>query len=110
MNKMNLEDKTCIPCEVGGEPMASEQIKIYAKDVPKWQVSGDEKKISRKSTFKDFNESMDFVRKVAELAEREGHHPDITISYNKVTLTLTTHAVGGLKENDFIVAAKVDKL
>jgi len=107
---MNLTSKTCIPCEAGGEPMLSEQIMIYAKDVPKWQVGGDDKNISRRFIFKDFKEAMNFVGKVAELAEREGHHPDITISYNKVTLTLTTHAVGGLTENDFIVAAKVDKI
>ncbi len=107
---MNLSNKKCIPCEVGGLPMATDQIILYAKDIPEWKVSDDQKCISRTFKFKDFKESINFVNKVAELAESEGHHPDINISYNKVTLELTTHAVGGLTENDFIVATKINLL
>lgn len=74
-----------------------------------WQVE-DGKKIEKKFKFKDFKEAMSFVNKVAELAETEGHHPDIEISYNKVQIELTTHAIGGLSTNDFIVASKIELL
>jgi 4a-hydroxytetrahydrobiopterin dehydratase len=107
---MDLTNQKCIPCEVGGVPLNSEEIAFYKKDVPEWEVGADEKRISRKYAFKDFKESMTFVNKVAELADREGHHPDISISYNKVALELITHAVGGLSVNDFIVAAKIDAI
>lgn len=68
------------------------------------------KKISRTFTFKNFREAMRFVNRVAELAETEDHHPDIATFWNRVVLTLTTHAIGGLSENDFILAAKIDKI
>ena len=90
--------------------MSSQEIKLYAKDVPKWQVASDEKKVTRVFTLKDFKEAIIFVNKVADLAEKEGHHPDMTIHFNKVTVELWTHNAGGLFINDFIVAAKVDKI
>ena len=105
---MNLSDKKCVPCEVGGDPMAKAEIALYVKDVPKWTVSADEKKISRLFKFKDFKEALGFVNKVGAIAEEEGHHPDISINYNEVGIELTTHAVKGLTPNDFIVAAKID--
>ncbi len=71
-------------------------------------VSADGKKIARKFEFKDFQESMRFVNRVAEVAEAEGHHPDMHIFYNKVNLELWTHAAGGLTDNDFILATKID--
>ncbi|MES2216140.1 MAG: 4a-hydroxytetrahydrobiopterin dehydratase [Patescibacteria group bacterium] len=107
---MNLTDQKCIPCEVGGVPLTPEEATHYYKDIPDWKLADDFKKISRGYKFKDFKESMNFVNKVAELVDREGHHPDISISYNKVTLELTTHAMKGLSVNDFIVAAKIDKI
>lgn len=106
---MNLENKKCIPCEVGGQPMDSKGVAIFAKDLSEWQVL-DNKKIKRTFEFSDFRESMIFVNKVAEIAETEGHHPDIYIYYNKVIIELTTHAVGGLTENDFIIATKIGKI
>jgi 4a-hydroxytetrahydrobiopterin dehydratase len=107
---MDLTSQKCIPCEVGGEPLNKEEVTFYAKDVPEWQVSEDLKKISRNLKFKDFKESMAYINKIAELAEREGHHPDFFVSYNNVTIELTTHAMKGLSVNDFIVAAKIDKI
>jgi 4a-hydroxytetrahydrobiopterin dehydratase len=107
---MELTNQKCIPCEVGGMPLTKDEITFYRKDVPEWKVDPDYRKISRFLKFKDFVEAMSAVNKVAELAEKEGHHPDITIVWNKVTLDLTTHAVKGLSVNDFIVAAKIDKL
>ena len=74
-----------------------------------WEVA-EGKKIFRRFSFKNFKEAMAFVNKVADIAESEGHHPDIFVSYNKVKITLFTHAIGGLSENDFILAAKIEKL
>lgn len=76
--------------------------------VPGWELRG--KSLARTFKFKDFVGSMAFVDRVAEIAETEGHHPDIHISWNKVALTLTTHAIGGLSENDFVLAAKINGL
>lgn len=105
---MDLSQKKCVPCEGETKPLTPDKISEYMKAVdPQWQVVED-KSIKRKYKFKDFKESMDFVVRVANLAESEGHHPDITINYNKVILELTTHAIGGLSENDFIMAVKID--
>lgn len=103
----NLADKKCVPCEGGVPPMKQEEIKKFLTEIAGWSVSGDAK-ILREFKFKDFKASMAFINKVAELAEAEGHHPDIYISYNKVGLELFTHAVGGLTENDMILAAKIN--
>jgi 4a-hydroxytetrahydrobiopterin dehydratase len=88
--------------------MSKKEAEAMLRKVEGWE--GRENKIRKVYQFKDFNESMKFVNKVADLAEEEGHHPDILISWNKVTLTLMTHAIGGLSENDFILAAKIDRM
>ncbi|OHA23628.1 MAG: hypothetical protein A3G52_02665 [Candidatus Taylorbacteria bacterium RIFCSPLOWO2_12_FULL_43_20] len=106
---MNLTDKKCEPCEMGGEPLKKDEVDFYMKDVPEWEVK-EGKKIGRKFKHKDFSEAMAFVNKVADLAEEEGHHPDFIIHYNEVELVLWTHAVGGLSVNDFIMAAKINGL
>ena len=100
----------CVVCEGGIPPLTPEKISEYKSQVNQgWQVT-ENKKIRRDFAFKDFKEAMAFVNKVAELAESEGHHPDIYIFYNKVALELSTHAIGGLSDNDFILAAKIDKI
>jgi len=86
------------------------KIQELLPQVPGWSVSADMKNISREYEFIDFKAAMGFVNEVADLAEFEGHHPDIAISYNKVKLTLSTHAIGGLSENDFILAAKINQI
>ena len=91
-------------------PLTQEQIQPYLPQVPGWEVVANEKKIKKEFLFKDFREAMAFVNRVAELAESEEHHPDIVISYNRVTLELSTHAAGGLTENDFILAAKINQM
>ncbi|MFI5265344.1 MAG: 4a-hydroxytetrahydrobiopterin dehydratase [Candidatus Levyibacteriota bacterium] len=107
---MDLINKKCVPCEGGVPPFTREQIETYKKEVSgEWQIL-DGKKIERKFKFKDFKESMEFVNKVAEIAEQEQHHPDIKIFYSLVTITLWTHAIAGLSENDFIMAAKIDRI
>ncbi len=87
--------------------MSREEAQTFLKRVEGWKLK--ENRIQKIYRFKDFKESMEFVNRVADLAEEEGHHPDIAISWNKVTLTLTTYAIGGLSQNDFILAAKIDK-
>lgn len=106
---MDLIQKHCVPCEGGTPSLGAKEIEEYKKSVPGWEVS-DGKKIRREFKFKDFRGSINFVRKVADLAEAEGHHPDIYIFYNVVRLELSTHAVRGLSENDFILAAKVNSV
>jgi 4a-hydroxytetrahydrobiopterin dehydratase len=105
----SLREKHCVPCEVGTQPFDLETIQGLLPMVPKWKPDDESKKIMRSFRFKDFVESMRFVNKVAELAEEEGHHPDIFVSYNYVKICLTTHNIGGLSENDFIMAAKIDE-
>lgn len=108
---IHLSDKKCVACEGGIPPLNSGQITGYSGEVKDWKVSEDEKSIFKEYTFKNFKEALAFVNRVGALAEEEGHHPDINLhGYKNVLITLSTHAIGGLSENDFILAAKVDKL
>ena len=109
---MDLAQKKCIPCEGGTPPMPTEEALKLQQQVKGWSlltINGIHN-LEKRFKFKDFAEAMKFVNKVAALAEKEGHHPDITINWNKVTLQLSTHAIKGLSENDFIMAAKIDRL
>lgn len=109
MNKDLLHQK-CVPCEGGEDPLTQKEVDDYATVLKTtWDIDGN-KQLSQEFTFKDFMAAMAFVNKVAAIAESEGHHPDIYIYYNKVRLTLTTHAIGGLSINDFIIARKVEEL
>jgi 4a-hydroxytetrahydrobiopterin dehydratase len=107
-SEIELAHRKCKPCEGGTPPMSKKEAEAMLRKVEGWERR--ENKIRKVYQFKDFNESMKFVNKVADLAEEEGHHPDILISWNKVTLTLITHAIGGLSENDLILAAKIDRM
>ncbi len=106
--KNDLLNKKCVPCEGGTLPITKEYAGEYMEKVPGWTLDDKGLKISKEYKFKDFIGAINFINQVAELAEAEGHHPDIHINYNKVLLELSTHAIGGLSENDFIVAAKID--
>ncbi len=111
----DLTQKHCVPCESGDPPLPDGEEDRLSKEVPEWHLLRNQDnvvvhKLRRQFTFKDFKEAVAFVNKVAEIAENEGHHPDIYIFYNKVQLELFTHAVGGLSENDFIMASKINKL
>ena len=106
----DLINKKCVPCDDGAPAMEALKIKEYLAQLKEgWEVL-ENRKIRKLFKFKDFKEAMVFVNKVADLAENEGHHPDIAIRYNKVEISLWTHAIGGLSENDFILAAKVDNI
>ena len=108
---MKLAAQKCVPCVGGIPPFKLEQIRGFLKELhADWKVT-DNQQIQRAFKFKNFREAMEFINRVAELAETEGHHPDIHLhGWNKVTLTLSTHAIGGLSEKDFICAAKIDRL
>ncbi len=105
---MNLVEKKCIPCEGGSEKLSLNQAQKMASQTPQWKIQ--EKQIQRQFKFKNFIQAMDFVNKMAQIAEEQGHHPDFSVHYNQVEVTLWTHAIGGLSENDFIVAAKIDQI
>jgi 4a-hydroxytetrahydrobiopterin dehydratase len=106
---MDLINKKCIPCEVGGSPFGQKEIEVFSRDLKDWEIV-DNKKIKKTFNFKNFKESMSFVNKVADIAESEGHHPDIYIYYDKVGIELSTHEVKGLTENDFILATKINHI
>lgn len=105
-----LTDKKCVPCEGGVDPLKREEFEQYLEQVKEWQVI-DDYQLLREFRFENFKATMEFVNKVARLAEKEGHHPDIYIyNWNKVRFTLTTHAIGGLSINDFVMASKIDQM
>tara|TARA_B110000027_G_scaffold84259_1_gene89434 strand:- start:390 stop:734 length:345 start_codon:yes stop_codon:yes gene_type:complete len=109
----NLLDKKCVPCEGGILPFDITEIHKYQKKVDGWSVKENEKKIyflTKNFTFKNFITSLNFINKVGEISEAEGHHPDIFFGWGYATITITTHAIEGLSENDFILAAKIDQV
>jgi 4a-hydroxytetrahydrobiopterin dehydratase len=95
-------------CENGRPKLGAAQVKDLLGQVSGWEAQGD--KLRKTFTFKDFVTAMEFLNRVAEIAESEQHHPDFAVHYNKVEFTIWTHDVGGLSENDFILAAKIDQL
>ena len=105
-----LASKKCVPCEGGVLPLTRLDSDSLLRQLKDWNLDEGALDISKGYVFKNFTEAMAFTNKVGDLAEAEGHHPDIHISYNNVQLTLTTHAIHGLSENDFILAAKIDSL
>lgn len=103
-----LITKKCEPCKGGTQPMNEEEIQKYLGMLSNtWSVI-EGKKIKYQFKFKSFKDSIAFINKVAEIADEEGHHPDIYVFYNKVVIELWTHAIGGLSLNDFILAAKIE--
>ncbi|WP_116964098.1 4a-hydroxytetrahydrobiopterin dehydratase [Fastidiosibacter lacustris] len=107
----NLLDKKCQVCEYGDlVPLNQKEAKQYLINLPKWQLSPCGKKITCTFEFKGFYRTMSFVNAVAWIANNEGHHPDMEVSFNRCIIHFTTHSVDGLTENDFICAAKIDAL
>ena len=105
----DLLKKKCVQCENKEmKPLSRADAQDYLDEVSNWALDESARKISKEFKFKDFIGAINFVQRVADVAEMEGHHPDIHIHYNKVLLELWTHAIGGLSENDFILAAKID--
>jgi 4a-hydroxytetrahydrobiopterin dehydratase len=107
---MDFTTKRCVPCEGGIPAMAPAQVGEAMRSLEGWDTRDGDTRIHKHFWFQDFKDAMKFVNAMADLAEAEGHHPDFTVHYNTVDVTLWTHAVGGLSENDFIVAAKLERL
>jgi 4a-hydroxytetrahydrobiopterin dehydratase len=105
---MKLLEQKCEPCRGGMPPLSRQQAQVMLSEIPDWTLN--DNSIEKTFQFRDFKEAIDFVNKVAESAEREGHHPDIHIYYSKVRIELSTHKIKGLSKNDFILAAKIDAL
>ena len=108
----DLINKKCVPCEGGVPALDISEIHKYQKKVDGWDIIKNEKKVyllEKKFTFKNFLESQNFVVKVGKISEEEGHHPDISFGWGYANINITTHAIEGLSENDFILAAKIDK-
>lgn len=109
--QISLVKGHCVPCEGGTQPMTRGEFAVYLPQLPNWEVASNELSLRRSFKFKNFKEALEFVNKVGEIAEQEGHHPDILLhQWKYVTLTLMTHAIGGLSINDFVLAAKIDAL
>jgi 4a-hydroxytetrahydrobiopterin dehydratase len=106
----DLSKEKCIPCSIGTPPMAGDELKGMLEEIgPTWQLV-EEKQIEKSFKFKDFKSALAFVNQVGEIAEEEGHHPDIELGWGRVKIILLTHKIGGLSRNDFLMAAKIDKL
>ena len=109
----NLPKKKCVPCEGGAIPFDISQIHKYQKKVDGWNIVENTKKIfllEKMFKFKNFKESQNFVNKVGDIAEKEGHHPDISFGWGYCKIKIFTHAIKGLAESDFILAAKIDNI
>jgi len=104
-----LATKTCVPCRGGVPPLEGKELEALAKQVPAWNVI-EGHHITRSFGFPDFRQALAFVNKVGELAEQQGHHPDILLCWGKAEVTTWTHKINGLTESDFILAAKIDRL
>ena len=107
---MDLSTKKCKPCEGGVPPLNKEEIAEYMKNIGKDWAVVDNKRIRKEFLFVNYRHTMEFANKVAAIAEEEGHHPVMHVYYAKIDIELWTHAINGLSENDFIMAAKIDKL
>ena len=107
----DLSKKRCKPCEGGVQRLSKERSVGFLKDLKEWRLSADENSIFAEWVMKDFMSAVGLIREIARVAERENHHPDIHLTgYRKLKIELSTHAIGGLSENDFILAAKITRL
>ncbi len=105
----DLASKTCVPCRGGVPPLKGAELACFWQQVEGWEVV-EEHHLHKVFKFADFRHAMTFVNKVGELAEEQGHHPDLTLAWGKVEITIWTHKIDGLTESDFILAAKIDQL
>lgn len=107
---MGLTEKNCVACTGATPPLSREELTRLLPQVPSWELAPDGRHLKKRLVFQHFLAAMAFVDRLAALAEAEQHHPDFTVRYNTVDIELTTHAIGGLSENDLILAAKIDVL
>lgn len=107
---MNLSEKNCVPCQGGVPPLSLEEAEQLLAQTPGWSLMQEGKRLERRFTFKNFATALEFVNRVGETAENEGHHPDISFGWGYASVVYYTHKIGGLHENDFVMAAKTNAL
>jgi len=107
---MELGKKKCLACEGGATVLTAGEVEKLLSQVSGWRVEPGESELRKRYKFAKFTDTVAFVNRMADLAETEGHHPDFCVRYTTLDVSLTTHAIGGLSENDFILAAKIDQL
>jgi 4a-hydroxytetrahydrobiopterin dehydratase len=107
---MELKQKKCIPCEGGVAALTADESNRLLSQLSGWRIEPPVAEIRKRFKFPTFMDTIAFVNRMAELAEAEGHHPDFCVRFTVLDVSLSTHAIGGLSENDFIVAAKIDQL
>ena len=105
-----LSTKSCTPCRGGIPPLDPDQVEAHHRQTPEWAIRDEARRIERTYKFRNFAEAFAFVRRAADLAEAEGHHPDISFGWGYATMSLQTKKIKGLHENDFIMAAKLDRM
>lgn len=105
----DLADKTCVPCRGGVPPLKGEELEGLGQQLPGWEVIGGHH-LRREFRFQNFREALEFVNRVSALAEEQGHHPDVSFGWGRAEITIFTHAIDGLTESDFVLAAKIDRL
>ena len=105
----DLAERECVPCRGGVPPLKGEEIEKLLQQLEGWQVI-DEHHLQKIYCFKDFRDSLEFVNRMGNLAEQQGHHPDICFGWGKAEVTIWTHKIDGLSESDFVLAAKIDRL
>jgi 4a-hydroxytetrahydrobiopterin dehydratase len=105
-----LVSKTCTPCRGGIPPLTREQAQLFHAQTPDWQLRDEARRIERSFWFSNFREALGFVQEIGELAETEGHHPNISFGWGNATVSLQTKKIKGLHENDFIMATKIDQI
>jgi 4a-hydroxytetrahydrobiopterin dehydratase len=103
-----LAEQHCVPCRGGVPPLRGEQLVPYAQQLPDWKII-EEHHILKSFLFPDFRKALDFTNRAGEIAEAEGHHPDLCLSWGKVEVKIYTHKIQGLTESDFVLAAKIDQ-
>ena len=107
----DLSARKCVPCEGGVPPLSPDQAQLLRKQLHEdWLIADDSKSLKRSMKFRDFYRTMSFVNALAHIANTEDHHPDVELGYDYCRITFATHSIGGLSENDFICAAKIDRL
>jgi 4a-hydroxytetrahydrobiopterin dehydratase len=106
----DLASRECKPCPKGTPPLGLEQATELLREIPDWSLTDSSTAIGREFRFKDFHQTMAFVNAVAWIAHQTDHHPDLEVGYNRCTVNFSTHSIGGLSDNDFICAARIDAL
>jgi 4a-hydroxytetrahydrobiopterin dehydratase len=109
VTKMKLADRSCVPCKGGVPPLSHDEVESLISELSGWKVK-DDKRIQKTYKTDDFLDSLEFANKIGDIAEEQGHHPDLLVRWGELGVEIWTHKINGLTESDFILAAKIDRL